>query len=163
MSLLSANLYESPLEEIQELREIIQTEKEINQTYKQLVSAQDEKIKNLETNEKVREELIVELQKEIESQKSLCNHMEKLNKKNYEEKIKLKNGIIDEHARAERCKDKVLDLANISKGLQKDVKKLKEKNEEMINVNNKFKELLHKETSLDDMFIDELMDKANGE
>ena len=57
----------------------------------------------------------------------------------------------------------MLDLANISKGLQKDVKKLKKEKEEMINVNNKFKELLHKETSLDDMFIDELMDKANGE
>ena len=148
------------------------------------IKKQDEKIKNLETNEKVREELIVELQeeaqsiqkagihlamdntklkKEIESQKSLCNHMENLNKKNYEENSKLKNGIIDEHARAERCKDKVLDLANISKGLQKDVKKLKKEKEEMINVNNKFKELLHKETSLDDMFIDELMDKANGE
>tara|TARA_R110000787_G_scaffold50528_1_gene120319 strand:+ start:56 stop:1003 length:948 start_codon:yes stop_codon:yes gene_type:complete len=106
------------------------------------IKTQDEKIKNLETNEKVREELIVELKEQI-----LCNNthdsccmcdpcvendkLKKENEKLKEENSKLKNGIIDEHARAERCKDKVLDLADISKGLQKDVKKLKEENEDM--------------------------------
>jgi chromosome segregation ATPase len=48
-----------------------------------------------------------------------------------EENSKLKNGIITEHERAELCKDKVLDLSDISKGLQKDVKKLKEELEKL--------------------------------
>tara|TARA_R110000824_G_scaffold160029_1_gene334707 strand:- start:652 stop:1209 length:558 start_codon:yes stop_codon:yes gene_type:complete len=47
------------------------------------------------------------------------------------ETLVLKKGIIEEHARAERCKDKLIDLADISKGLQKDVKKLQEENDEL--------------------------------
>jgi chromosome segregation ATPase len=48
-----------------------------------------------------------------------------------DENSKLKNGIITENKRAELCKDKVLDLSDISKGLQQDVKKLKDENQEM--------------------------------
>lgn len=47
------------------------------------------------------------------------------------ETLELKKGIIEEHARAERCKDRLIDLADISKGLQKDVKKLQKENQEL--------------------------------
>ena len=53
------------------------------------------------------------------------------NAKLKEENEELKKGLIEEHDRAERCKDRLIDLADISKGLQKDVKKLKEENEKL--------------------------------
>jgi len=52
-------------------------------------------------------------------------------KKLKEENEKSKKWIITEHERAELCKEKVLLLADISKGLQQDVKKLKEENKEL--------------------------------
>ena len=50
------------------------------------------------------------------------------------ENQKLKKGILDEHTRAERCKDRLIDLADISKGLQKDCLKLKAEKEDLENM-----------------------------
>jgi len=53
------------------------------------------------------------------------------NAKLKEENEELKKGLIEEHDRAERCKDRLIDLADISKGLQKDVKKLQKEIQEL--------------------------------
>ena len=193
------------------------------------IDRQVEKIKTLQTNEKVREELIVDMKAEIVELKkgiskeevektakviyNLLNGSKKLQEENdekdqeihrleeeldrfpensagytqeeFEEMVNVMEDITEhpDYDNLEIEEDLVKKDEEISQlknqlkfeqeqgtivvhqnqALLAENSEVKKENEEMIAVHNKFKELLHKETSLDDMFIDELMDKANGE
>ena len=123
---------------------------------------------SMKINEKVREELIVNMKTEIASLNRLVkcrgeeiakSHIDIINMTQEIEELKkgLSKEELDETAKV------ICNLLDSSKKLKEENEELKKENEEMIAVHNKFKELLHKETSLDDMFIDSLMDKAYGD
>ncbi len=101
------------------------------------------------------------LKEEVKSRKSLCDHFEMLNKKNYEEKEKLKGELYEAEQEAEGFRNEYPKLKEENEKLKKENKKIKRANEINAELHDTNEKVIEEQIKENEKLKEELKKRGN--